>query len=310
MAIARRLPRAQSTAVRLAVSNIHRPGALTPTVVLSLGLGLALLVTVTLIDGNLRRQFSRRPAGTRAGVLLPRHPAERRRTLRRSHRQARRPARTSTACRCCAAASSRPTASSAPRISKPPPQIAWVLQSDRGITYADKPPEGSRLVAGKWWAADYHGPAAGLAGEAHRRRPRPESRRQDHRQRARPQHHGRDRQPAHASTGNRSASTSCWSIRRTPFAARRIRHIATLDLSRTAAPPQQEVALAKSLAATFPGVTVVRVQGGDRGRRRPRRQPGRRQCAAPASLSSSRRCWCSAARSRPAIATASMKPSS
>src|SRR5581483_5925537 len=45
-------------ALRMAVANIHRPGALTPTIVLSLGLGIALLVTVIEIDGNLRRQFS------------------------------------------------------------------------------------------------------------------------------------------------------------------------------------------------------------------------------------------------------------
>src|SRR5207237_9263991 len=57
MLIARRLPRSHSTVLRLAVANIHRPGALTTSVVLSLGLGLALLVTVIEIDGNLRRQF-------------------------------------------------------------------------------------------------------------------------------------------------------------------------------------------------------------------------------------------------------------
>ena len=43
--------------LRLAIANIHRPGALTPSVVMSLGLGLAVLVTITQIDGNLRRQF-------------------------------------------------------------------------------------------------------------------------------------------------------------------------------------------------------------------------------------------------------------
>src|SRR5690606_2536130 len=37
MAIARALPRARHAIVRLAVANIHRPGALTPSVVLSLG---------------------------------------------------------------------------------------------------------------------------------------------------------------------------------------------------------------------------------------------------------------------------------
>src|SRR6059058_3818202 len=52
-----RLPRTRITMLRLAIANIHRPGALTPSVVMSLGLGLAVLVTVTQIDGNLRRQF-------------------------------------------------------------------------------------------------------------------------------------------------------------------------------------------------------------------------------------------------------------
>jgi putative ABC transport system permease protein len=48
----------RSTPLRLAIGNIHRPGALTPSVVLSLGLGLALLVTLALIDTNLRRELS------------------------------------------------------------------------------------------------------------------------------------------------------------------------------------------------------------------------------------------------------------
>ena len=39
MALARRLPRSRITMLRLAIANIHRPGALTPSVVLSLGLG-------------------------------------------------------------------------------------------------------------------------------------------------------------------------------------------------------------------------------------------------------------------------------
>ena len=57
MAGARRLPRPRGAELRLALGNIHRPGALTPSVVLSLGLGLSLLVTLALIDGNLRREL-------------------------------------------------------------------------------------------------------------------------------------------------------------------------------------------------------------------------------------------------------------
>ena len=41
---------------------------------------------------------------------------------------------------------------------KPKEGAAWVLQSDRGITYASEVPAGSRLVEGKWWAPDYDGP--------------------------------------------------------------------------------------------------------------------------------------------------------
>ncbi|MDF2688372.1 MAG: glycosyl transferase family 1, partial [Microvirga sp.] len=58
MALARRLPRPRRTAPRLALANIHRPGALTPSLVLSLGLGITLLVTLALIDTNLTRQLT------------------------------------------------------------------------------------------------------------------------------------------------------------------------------------------------------------------------------------------------------------
>ena len=49
-------PRPKPTCAR--PGAIWRPGALTPSVVLSLGLGLTLLVTLALIDGNLRREIT------------------------------------------------------------------------------------------------------------------------------------------------------------------------------------------------------------------------------------------------------------
>src|SRR3712207_9471245 len=58
MALARRLPRPRRTAPRLALANIHRPGALTPSLVLSLGLGITLLVTLAVIDSNFTRQLT------------------------------------------------------------------------------------------------------------------------------------------------------------------------------------------------------------------------------------------------------------
>jgi putative ABC transport system permease protein len=41
---------------------------------------------------------------------------------------------------------------------RPPDNAAWVLHSDRGITYGNEIPAGSRVVAGEWWPADYRGP--------------------------------------------------------------------------------------------------------------------------------------------------------
>ena len=41
---------------------------------------------------------------------------------------------------------------------KPSPDTTWALQSDRGITYGDEVPAGSRLIAGQWWTPDYQGP--------------------------------------------------------------------------------------------------------------------------------------------------------
>ena len=34
----------------------------------------------------------------------------------------------------------------------------WVLQGDRGITYAKRVPENSTLLQGEWWSEDYAGP--------------------------------------------------------------------------------------------------------------------------------------------------------
>jgi putative ABC transport system permease protein len=38
------------------------------------------------------------------------------------------------------------------------PDTAWALRGDRGLTYAAKPPDGTRVVEGTWWPANYDGP--------------------------------------------------------------------------------------------------------------------------------------------------------
>jgi putative ABC transport system permease protein len=156
MALARRLPRSRITMLRMAVANIHRPGALTPSVVLSLGLGLAVLVTISQVDGNLRRQFlaalpDRAPSfyfidipsteADRFGAFLkqvaPDSTVEDVPMLR-----------------------GRIVAARGVRAEdlKASVDAEWVLQSDRGLTYTGEVPKGSKVVEGEWWGADYNGP--------------------------------------------------------------------------------------------------------------------------------------------------------
>ena len=55
--LARRAPHSHFVEWRMALAAIHRPGALTPSVVLSLGLGLTALVALTLVDANMRAEL-------------------------------------------------------------------------------------------------------------------------------------------------------------------------------------------------------------------------------------------------------------
>ncbi|MGE0286325.1 MAG: ABC transporter permease [Bradyrhizobium sp.] len=156
MALARNLPRSRITMLRLAISNIYRPGALTPSVVLSLGLGLAVLVTITQIDGNLRRQFlaalpERAPSfffidipsseSERFGAFLKQIAADstvEEVPMLRGRIVAARGVKAEEL--------------------KPSHDTEWVLQSDRGLTYTGEIPKGSKVVEGEWWGADYRGP--------------------------------------------------------------------------------------------------------------------------------------------------------
>ncbi len=156
MALARRMPRSRITMLRLAIANIYRPGALTPSVVMSLGLGLAVLVTITQIDGNLRRQFLAalpEKAPSFYFIDIPTADADRFGAFLKQ-------------------VAPESTVDDVPMLRgrivgargvkadelKPSQDSEWVLQSDRGLTYTNEVPKGSKVVEGEWWSADYKGP--------------------------------------------------------------------------------------------------------------------------------------------------------
>ena len=155
MALARRLPRPKRTAPRLALANIHRPGALTPSLVLSLGLGITLLVTLAVIDSNLTRQLTQslpEKAPSFFFLDIPNQQADAFEGFLKNQASDAHIERVPMMRGRLVTLGGRPVSEV-----KAPEDVSWVLEGDRGITYASRPPEGSNIVAGEWWPEGYRG---------------------------------------------------------------------------------------------------------------------------------------------------------
>ncbi len=153
--LARRTGRLRGTTLRLAIGNIHRPGALTGSVVLSLGLGLTLLVALALIDANLRRQLT--------GSIAEQAPDFFFVDIQNAERDAfaAELARTAPGGAFQAVPMLRGRIAAVNGVAaaeiNPREDAHWALHGDRGLTYSPRLPDNSRLVSGEWWPADYDG---------------------------------------------------------------------------------------------------------------------------------------------------------
>jgi putative ABC transport system permease protein len=152
---AKRIPRPRRPELALAVGNLGAPGGLTRSVVLSLGAGLSLLVTVALVDRSIVAELTGRLPDESPNYFIA--------DIKRSEIDA----------FLALIAREAPAAKvqQAPMLRgrmvrlgdrpveeiKAPPDVQWVLTGDRGLTYAAQVPEGSTVVAGQWWPADYSG---------------------------------------------------------------------------------------------------------------------------------------------------------
>jgi putative ABC transport system permease protein len=122
---------------------------------LSLGLGLALLVTVVEIDGNLHREFAAAlPEKAPSFFFIDIPAAQAARFDAFMHQQA--PGATVERVPMLRGRIVSANGIKADDL-KPAAGSAWVLRGDRGITYARTVPAGSRIVAGQWWSAAYSG---------------------------------------------------------------------------------------------------------------------------------------------------------
>lgn len=168
-ALSRRLARARAlrgrTALRTALGAVGGPGSEATSVVLSLGLGLAVLAAVGQIDTNLRAAIQRDlPTVAPSYFFVDIQPDQLQPFLDR--------------------VTTDPAVSrveTAPMLRGVITQINgqrardvagdhWVIRGDRGVTYTTTAPPPEEITAGAWWPDDYAGPplvafAAEEAGE-------------------------------------------------------------------------------------------------------------------------------------------------
>jgi putative ABC transport system permease protein len=153
---ASKLARPRRPILRLALANLHRPGAQTAQIMLSLGVGLTVLVAVALVEGNLGREIDERlPAAAPAFFFIDIQPAQLAGFEAIVHD--------------IPGARSEEVPMMRGRITRlngvpvetaaVAPAARWALRSDRGLTYSASLPKGSQLAAGRWWPPDYDGPA-------------------------------------------------------------------------------------------------------------------------------------------------------
>ncbi|MCJ8325007.1 MAG: FtsX-like permease family protein [Rhizobiales bacterium] len=153
--IMRKMPRTKRPELRLAISNMARPQSPLTTIIISLGLGLTLLVTLSMVEGNIARQLKQDlPERAPAFFLLD---------IKKDQVK---PLNT-----LLASTGVVQTVETVPlmrgkivklkdidvnKLTVPEGQ-GWVTRGSRGLTYSATLPDNSSLTQGEWWDEDYSG---------------------------------------------------------------------------------------------------------------------------------------------------------
>ncbi len=153
---ASRLPRPKRPLFRLALANLHRPGAATGALVVALGLGLTLFVTLAAIQTSITAEIARTVPQRAPSFFVLDVPRDGTAQFRSLVTKAAPDAQINM----IPALRGSVTEFRGQRVDELAelPEGAWVLRGDRGLTYSPTLPNGSELVSGQWWAADYKGP--------------------------------------------------------------------------------------------------------------------------------------------------------
>ena len=142
-----------SARMRIALANLHRPGAGALGVIVALGAGLTVLTMVALLERNLAAELELRLPDRAPAVFfvdIQRDQLDRFEQVVNAVEDAH-------ALQITPVIRGRVV-----RIKGVPVDQTgiehWTLRRDRGLSYAAQQPADTELVAGSWWPADYAGP--------------------------------------------------------------------------------------------------------------------------------------------------------
>ncbi len=152
----RRLPVPKMPEARMAIANLFRPGNVTTSVVLSLGLGLTVLIAIAQVQYNFSRLIGDDIAADAPSFFFLDIQGDQKEAfaaLVNSHASARNLQLTPSLRGRITEVNGKPAETAVVDKSHD-----WVVKSDRGFTYMALPPPKAGIIEGKWWPADYKGP--------------------------------------------------------------------------------------------------------------------------------------------------------
>ena len=155
MRLMRRLPSPSYVPARLALSAITRQGSPLRAIIIAFGLGLSVLVAVTLTRHNLDQQISARVADKAPDwffIDIQPDQIDRFEAISAQIEGINDIQKTPMLRGRVSALAGIDAADI-----DPPEESAWILRGDRALTWQAEPPKGAKIVAGEWWDADYQG---------------------------------------------------------------------------------------------------------------------------------------------------------
>ena len=154
--IAKRLPRPKNPIFRIALSNIYRPGNSTNSIVMSLGLGLILFTSISLIEHNLLREIKDRVGGEAPTFFFLDIQKDQHDEFT-NYLKAREGVQSYRTVPNLRGRITHVNSIEANKV-QVKPEGKWILRGDKGITFTHILPADNIITAGSWWPENYDGP--------------------------------------------------------------------------------------------------------------------------------------------------------